>query len=58
MQQKIEKNIFISEITSEIFVFEIIVSVLVSLNCLYIKIKILFIDSQCFNRQSQDFACE
>ena len=35
MQQKIEKNTFISDIISEIFVFEIIVSVLVSLNCLY-----------------------
>ena len=35
MQQKIEKNFFVSEIISEIFVYEIIASELVSLNCPY-----------------------
>ena len=48
MQPKIEKKVFVSEIIgSEL------VSLIVSM-----KSKILFIGSQCVNKQSQDFACQ
>ena len=49
MQQKIENKIFVSQI---------IASELVSLNCIVIKNRILFIGSQCVNKQSQDLACQ
>ena len=45
MQQKTEKNIFVSQIIAQ---------ELVLLN-VPMKNKILFIDSQCVNKQSQDF---
>ena len=48
MQQKSEKNLFVSQI---------IVTELVLLN-VPVKIKILFIGSQCVNKQTQDFACQ
>ena len=49
MQQKIEKKYF---------VFEVIGSELVSLLLVSSKNRILFISSQCVNKQSQDLACQ
>ena len=48
MQQKTEKNLFVSEI---------IAPELVSLN-VPMKNKIIFIGCQCVNKQSQGFACQ
>ena len=48
MQQKTEKNLFVSEI---------IAPELVSLN-VPMKTKIIFIGSQCVKKQSQDFASQ
>ena len=48
MQQKTEKNIFVSQIIAQ---------ELVLLN-VPMKNKILFIDSQCVKKQSQDFLCQ
>ena len=48
MQQKTEKNLFVSEI---------IAPELVSLN-VPMNTKIIFMGGQCVNKQSQDFACQ
>ena len=48
MEQKTEKNLFVSEI---------IAPELVSLN-VPMKTKIIFIGSQCVNKQSQYLACQ